>query len=138
MGAGPCVVVSVMLCVLQVECSLPVQRRLCLCICDCFIQGICYAHISAEGIKSIMISYASQCILIHLYTLERCYTLQYYEVELGSCILHVVFGLFRHSISVFIIFFFSLKHDMSTADVNAFFPNLHVSTGDCIVHVKSI
>lgn len=70
--------------VLQVECSLPGSRRLCLHICDCFIQGIQYGHISAEGIRSIMISYASQYILIPLYILQRCYTLRHYEVEPGS------------------------------------------------------
>lgn len=54
--------------------------------------------------------------------------------------MHVVFGLFSHSISVFItsFFFFSLKHAMSTAVLSAFFPNLHVSAGGCTAHVESI
>lgn len=116
--------------VLQGQCSLPGWRRLCVHICDCCMQGTQHGHISAGGIRSVMIGYASQYVIIHLYILVRCYTLQHYGVEPGSWNLHVVFGLFRHSVSVFIIFlFFSLKHAVSTADLNAFFPTLHVSTG---------
>lgn len=53
-------------------------------ICDCCMQGTQQGHISAGGIRSIMIGYASQYIIILLYVLERCYTLQHYGVEPGS------------------------------------------------------
>lgn len=39
-------------------------KKVCLCVWNCITQGIGYGQISAEGIKNIMSSYASQCILI--------------------------------------------------------------------------